>query len=580
MVSINYPGWGGGGNPLAIVDAFNSSFDRSRAERDERASISAFGQLMQGLPQDQQPLSLASLAPMAHQQNQQTYAPPPAVDPSTARIRSALGETQTGGSVPQIGQMRQYIAQAALQRGIDPGVAIRVAESEGLSPGVWQSNFSKNGSREPSYGPFQLLVGGGETGYPAGMGNDFQSQTGLDPSDPSNWQKTVDFALDGAAKNGWGAWYGAAKAGIGNRQGIGGAPQQKAAPVQSADASGEQLTPLPDAGTMQALFAAPGTRPLAIALAKSRLEARGGDPMKRIEYEIAVEKLNQLRSGGNNDYAQRARAAQEYGLDPRSDAGRNFILSGDLPEARGGAAELGLNPQYGLDQSGNPVLIQIGKDGKAVQTAMPEGVTLAKEPIRLDAGTHFVLLDPITRQPVGQIPKDLAGAEQQKAIGENQGKQIAAAPADIQGAQNAIDLIAGIRSDPYLNRGTGFSSLGNSVPGTGGYDFQNKVEQAKSGAFLTAIQQMRGLGALSNAEGSAATAAVNRMDTATSKEAFLSALHDYEKLVRQGMDRAQKRLGAPAVQGQPGKINSQDEFNALPSGAEFIAPDGSVRRKP
>lgn len=46
-----------------------------------------------------------------------------------------------------------------------------------------------------------------------------------------------------------------------------------------------------------------------------------------------------------------------------------------------------------------------------------------------------------------------------------------------------------------------------------------------------------------------------------------------------------KALGGLGGQppGEPGsarQINSQEEFNSLPSGAEFIAPDGSVRRKP
>ena len=244
-----------------------------------------------------------------------------------------------------------------------------------------------------------------------------------------------------------------------------------------------------------------------------------------------------------NPYDQRADAARQYGLDPNSVEGRNYILSGDLPEARGGAAELGLNPQYGVDENGNPVLIQIGKDGKAVRTAMPEGVALSKAPIKLDAGTHFVLLDPITRQPVGQIPKDLAGAEAQKEIGGAQGKAAAAAPGDYQAGMNAVDLVDQIRNDPYLSRGTGFSSYGNAVAGTGGFDFQNKVDQAKSGAFLTAVQQLRGLGALSNSEGQAATAAITRINTATSEEAFRAALDDYERIIQQGIVKAE-RMGA------------------------------------
>lgn len=83
----------------------------------------------------------------------------------------------------------------------------------------------------------------------------------------------------------------------------------------------------------------------------------------------------------------------------------------------GGGTEYGLNPQYGVDAEGNPVLIQLGKDATGVQTKLPDGVRLSKEPIKLDAGTHFVLLDPITRQPIGQIPKDNYGAAYQTGSG-------------------------------------------------------------------------------------------------------------------------------------------------------------------
>ena len=121
-----------------------------------------------------------------------------------------------------------------------------------------------------------------------------------------------------------------------------------------------------------------------------------------------------------------------------------------------------------------------------------------------------------------------------------------------------IVIVKKIRENPYLERGTGASSMLNFIPGTGGYDFQNIVDQAKSGAFLTAIQQMRGLGSLSNAEGSTATAAVNRMNTATSKEAFLDAMSDYEKVINQGISRARTKLpssaptpSAPVAQNDP-----------------------------
>jgi hypothetical protein len=236
---------------------------------------------------------------------------------------------------------------------------------------------------------------------------------------------------------------------------------------------------------------------------------------------------------------------------------------GKAPKAGSDKAdEYGLNPQYGIDANNNPVILQLSKGGTSKQTALPEGVTLSKEPIKLDAGTHFVLLDPITRQPIGQIPKDLAGAERQKEIGTAEGKSIAAASGDLQAGQNAKALIQDLRSDPNRERGTGMSSVFNAIPGTAGYDFQTKVDQARSGAFLTAIQQMRGLGALSNAEGQTATEAVTRMKTATSEPAFLEALDAYETIIDQGIARAQSKL-PQAGGGADGQTGATPDIDAL-----------------
>lgn len=144
--------------------------------------------------------------------------------------------------LPAASEMEAYIRSAAKARGIDPDAAVKVARTEGLKDGVWQSNFVKNGKREPSYGPFQLYTGGG-------LGNDFQKRTGLDPSNPANWKPGVDFALDHASKNGWGAWYGARDNGIPNNYGIGGAkasftpPAPRTAPTDFGPVAMADKTP-------------------------------------------------------------------------------------------------------------------------------------------------------------------------------------------------------------------------------------------------------------------------------------------------------------------------------------------------
>ncbi|WP_320196217.1 hypothetical protein RMR10_004685 [Agrobacterium rosae] len=135
-----------------------------------------------------------------------------AANNNTAKVipvtRSALADIPTT-------DIAAYITKAAAARGIDPSIALKVAQSEGgLKSWNMQSTFMKNGVQEPSFGPYQLYMGGG-------LGNAFQKKTGLDPRLAANGPAGVDFALDNAKQSGWGAWYGAKKVGIGNWDGIG-----------------------------------------------------------------------------------------------------------------------------------------------------------------------------------------------------------------------------------------------------------------------------------------------------------------------------------------------------------------------
>lgn len=164
----------------------------------------------------------------------------------------------------------------------------------------------------------------------------------------------------------------------------------------------------------------------------------------------------------------------------------------------------------------------------------------------LDLGNKFT--NPNTGQ---EFDKNLAAAERDKELGTAQGKQIAAAPGDIAAADEALALIDSLKVDPNREWGTGMSSMLNVVPGTPGKSFQLKVNQARSGAFLTAIQQLRGMGALSNAEGQTATDAVTRLTTADTEDGFLQALADYERIVRSGRERAVGRLQPQSTTPQP-----------------------------
>lgn len=214
----------------------------------------------------------------------------------------------------------------------------------------------------------------------------------------------------------------------------------------------------------------------------------------------------------------------------------------------GASSDLSKNPIYGRDKDGNPVILQIGPNGEAVQTKMPDGVQLSgKEPLKMDAGTHFVLMDPITRQNIGIVPKNVAETAAQKEVGEAEGKLRANAPQAISTADETLRVIGSARSHPGRESSTGIFSFLPDLPGTDRKGFATVHDQIKGRAFLQAFESLKGAGAITEQEGKAATAAITRLERGLSDKEYLEALTELENIVTQGKARASK-----FVQGAPG----------------------------
>jgi len=90
------------------------------------------------------------------------------------------------------------------------------------------------------------------------------------------------------------------------------------------------------------------------------------------------------------------------------------------------------------------------------------------------------------------------------------------------------------------------------VHGTDTAGFTARLKQAQGGAFLEAVQEMKGSGALSNAEGKSATQAIQRMDAATSEKEFISAARDFQNAVRRGLKNAKNKAGVTEESGGAG----------------------------
>lgn len=159
--------------------------------------------------------------------------------PATASTGVPVGLPQISAP-PAPGEIEAYIRQSARARGIDPDRAVQVALSEGgLDDPVRQSDVVYQGQREQSYGPLQLNVNGG-------VGSRALEQ-GIDPRNPAHWRAAIDFALDEAARSGWDQWHGAARVGIGSRDGL-----ENARPIGASAPTGPQPTTPPQAEQTQA----------------------------------------------------------------------------------------------------------------------------------------------------------------------------------------------------------------------------------------------------------------------------------------------------------------------------------------
>jgi hypothetical protein len=237
------------------------------------------------------------------------------------------------------------------------------------------------------------------------------------------------------------------------------------------------------------------------------------DPMQAIELEKAQLELEQLRQ-----------PQQERGVVVGGQI-VNPVTGAVIYQPEEGAqpiGEFGLQPVFGKDANGNTVIMQLGKDGSAVVTQLPEGVT-------------------------PDLAVKSAEAERGKALGQAEADALTGIGGAVAKAEITVDLIDQIIADPALPSITGMIQgtlpAGTPVIGGGqaGIDLNTKIEQLKGRVFLEAFESLKGAGQITEREGAAAQAALARLDRAQSVEAYTAALTELRTIVVTATERAKAR---------------------------------------
>lgn len=281
-----------------------------------------------------------------------------------------------------------------------------------------------------------------------------------------------------------------------------------------------------------------------------------------------------------------ARAADMHPVEMQLKQAHTDKFLADAEQARSDAkngGKVSLTPIYGTDAQGNPVVMQPNQRGEMQRSVMPEGVTVSRQPIKMDAGTHFVLIDPVTRQPIATVQKDVAGAESAKVQGKSQGQAVADMPTVIAKAEDAIATSQKLRNHPGLYWGTGGTGIIPGIPGTEQKDFVALHDQAKGQAFLQAFQMLKGAGAITNVEGEKATQAIARLDRGLPRKAYLSALDDLDAVIKRSVETAKAKAQPqatvnPAAPAPIGFRGVQKPTTVPPQAIDFLKSEPTPER--
>lgn len=198
----------------------------------------------------------------------------------------------------------------------------------------------------------------------------------------------------------------------------------------------------------------------------------------------------------------------------------------------------------------------------------------------IDTGGGFSTVDPVT-QDVTPIAEKTLKPEQEPdylkeaAAAKAAGKNFAQAQIDLPKAQQSTEMMIGtiekLEKHPGLDEITGFSSILNpvAIPGSNRADALAVKGQLQGQVFLEAYQQLRGGGQITEVEGQKAENAYGRLQTAQSKEEFLSALTDLKEVAKAGLERMKKRAGAP----MPGAVEKDGNWYIQQNGQWFQVID-------
>lgn len=286
---------------------------------------------------------------------------------------------------------------------------------------------------------------------------------------------------------------------------------------------------------------------------------------------IAADKplLRQALIGGTkvSDFDQRAQAARSYGLTPGTEDFRNFVLTGKIGD---GLLPADVEAQkIRIARSSRPET-NINLPGQPAIGSIPQGFAAKQDPATGQWTMYAV--------PGG--PADTSKTDQATVAGQTTKTDVIT-----DAYKKAHDLIGGSTTG-LVGQGLGV------IPPSDAAELRRQVAVLKANATIENLNAMRrqsqtggALGNVTEKEGAMLASAAGALDPNASPQQFKSALDNYYRtLLRivngpEAGDKMFNDTNSSTSGSAPKQIKSEEDYALLPRGAQYVAPDGSIRRK-
>lgn len=266
------------------------------------------------------------------------------------------------------------------------------------------------------------------------------------------------------------------------------------------------------------------------------------------DYPAAAEYIKQVAEARNLGRSKVARTLETEGAD-----GQKIVLQLDENGDQVGQGMPGYVAPQLVDQGGKSSFVKPTAGLSFTKTLSPsdQAANARAYAQMAQSDRHFLGNQDLKRQEIGMKREE----KQQEATQAKAGQ--------VASFDTMLDSLDRIKTHPGLSRSVGLYSKIPSIPSSDSSNFQAELETFQSQAFLPMVSQLKGMGALSDAEGKKLTAAVGALNPKMSESAFKESLNRIQKDMEAARQRAIQNTNLPSRKTAPASTGNQEIDNLL-----------------